>query len=231
MIAAGAIGLFMHRRVLERRFAAAFFAVSVVGLGSVAFHATLRRELQMMDELPMLYSALVMVFILLENRPRPRFGSWFPALLVAHGVLVSYLCASTRGALQFYLFHASFGSLELFALSRVYAIHRRSESPLIHRLFRLGMGSYVMAIVVWFADLKFCPTLSIVFPAHGVPNPQLHAVWHLMVSCGLYWLTLLIAYDRLQVLGRRPVLEHAFGFVPHITSSVACGERAERVSN
>jgi len=76
------------------------------------------------------------------------------------------------------------------------------------------MSSYVIAVVVWFGDLKLCDVLGGTLPAHGWPNPQLHAVWHVLVSSGLYLLTLLIAYDRLEALGRRPELHRRFGFVP-----------------
>jgi dihydroceramidase len=215
-VLAGVTGVWLHRGVLERRFLLAFFAVMVVGLGSIAFHATLRRELQMMDELPMLYSALIMVFILLENRRAHRLGGWFPALLVVHGALVSYLSSFTRGPLQFYLFHISFGSMELFALLGVYVIYRRSDSSAVRWLFRFGMSSYAIAVLVWFADLKLCDVLAGTLPAHGWPNPQFHAVWHVLVSSGLYLLTLLIAYDRLEALGRRPELRRRFGFIPYV---------------
>jgi dihydroceramidase len=219
MVLAGALGIALHRRILEARFMAAFFAVAVVGVGSIAFHATLRFELQMMDELPMLYTALVMVYILVENRPAPRFDGWFPALLATHGVLVTCLTALTRGKLQFYLFQGSFASLEVFALYRVYAIYRRSELAPVRRLFRLGMGSYLLAVLLWFIDLEFCPTLAVTLPAHGVPNPQLHAVWHVLVSCGLYGLVLVMAYDRLAVLGRQPELRYELGFLPYVAGT------------
>jgi hypothetical protein len=35
----------------------------------------------------------------------------------------------------------------------------------------------------------------------------LHAVWHLFVASGLYCLILVIAHQRLQVLGRGPRIE------------------------
>jgi dihydroceramidase len=221
MVLAGVAGIALHRRTLERRFFVAFLAVIAVGLGSIAFHATLQFELQMMDELPMLYSALVMVYILVENRRAPRFGRWFPALLAAHAVLVTCLASLTRGDLQFYFFHTSFGSLEVFALYRVYAIDRRSRLREVHRLFRLGMGSYVLAVVLWFIDLEFCPFVAITLPLHGVPNPQLHAVWHVLVSSGLYLLVLVMAYDRLAVLGQRAELRYALRFVPFVTRTNA----------
>lgn len=219
MVVAGALGIWLHHRVLERRFLLAFFIVAIVGFGSVAFHGTLRFELQMMDELPMLYSALVMVYILLENQPGRRFGRWFPGLLVAHGVLVTCLSAFTRGKLQFYLFQLSFSTLELFALVRVYLLHRRTRAPEVRRLYRVGMSLYAAAMLAWFVDLKLCSVLSATLPAHGVPNPQLHAVWHVLVSGGLYLLTLVVAYHRLDVLGRRPQLHLRGGWLPAVSAT------------
>lgn len=221
MVAAGLIGWWLHRRTLERRFLLAFFAVAVVGVGSIAFHATLQFQLQMLDELPMLYSALVMVYILVEDRPHPRFGRWFPALLVCHGVLVTSLSAFTRGTLQFYLFQLSFGSMELFALWRVYVIHRRSRDPSLRGLYRAGMGAYAAAIVLWFVDLEGCAFVGGWLPAHGVPNPQFHAWWHVLVSTGLYLLTLVVAHHRLSVLGRRPRLRLAGGWLPYVAAASA----------
>jgi dihydroceramidase len=205
IMAVGLVGMWLHRRTLERRFHAAFAAVAVVGVGSVAFHATLRRELQMLDELPMLYSALILLFILLENRPTRRFGAWFPSLLVAHGMLVTCLASLTRGKLQFYAFHLSFGSMELFALWRVTLIRIRRPTPAIRRAFGFGVGTYVFAVALWYVDLKACGFVSVTLPALGLFNPQLHAVWHVLVSIGLYTITLVIACDRLETLGREPL--------------------------
>jgi dihydroceramidase len=202
MVTVGVIGLFRHWKALETRFLVAFFAIAVVGLGSALFHATLRFELQMLDELPMLYLALVMVYILLELRPGRRYGKWLPFVLFAHGVLVTLLAALTRGRLQFFAFHLSFGSLEVFALFRVFLLYRASKSPRIRRLFWLGMSSYVVAVALWFVDLRFCDFLSVALPSFGVPNPELHAVWHVLVSFGFYLLVVMISEVRSVALRR-----------------------------
>src|SRR5262245_58630668 len=52
MVVAGLAGLFLRRFTWEIR--VAFGLLVLVGLGSIAFHGTLRFELQMLDELPML---------------------------------------------------------------------------------------------------------------------------------------------------------------------------------
>jgi dihydroceramidase len=217
IVAVGLLGVWLHRRVLERRFLLCFFSVALVGLGSIAFHATLRFELQMADELPMLYSAIVMVFILVENRRERRFGAWFPLALGLHAALVTALTAFTRGPLQFYLFHASFGSMETFSLVGVYLLQRAQGPGPARRLFRAGMASYLVAVLLWFIDLRFCRVLSEELPALGAFNPQLHAVWHVLVSCGFYCLLLVTAYVRLERLGRMPEIVRRAS-LPHLVT-------------
>ncbi|QSQ27549.1 ceramidase [Pyxidicoccus parkwayensis] len=220
LVLVGILGLALHRRVLERRFLLAFALLSVVGIGSTAFHATLLREFQMLDELPMLYLAIVIVYILLENRPQRRFGTWLPLLLLGHAVLVTYLTAFTRGTAQFFLFQVSFASLEFYALGRTYVLQRRSPDVKVKRLFRLGIAAYALAIVLWLSDIQFCPTLNETLPANGVPNPQFHAWWHVLVSCGFYALLLVIAHDRLGILERQPRLGAVAGGIPRVLGNI-----------
>jgi dihydroceramidase len=214
LVLAGLCGARFHWRVLERRFLLAFLALFTVGIGSVAFHATLQFELQMLDEVPMLWLALVMIYTLLENQPQRRFGPWFPALLVVHGALVSLLALSTRGRVEFWTFQVSFSSTEFYGLYRVWRIHRRSRNASVHRLFRWGMGFYLVAIALWSVDTHLCSFVGVTLPSWGLFNPQLHAVWHVLVSMGFYSLVLLIAYDRFDVLGVRAGLDRRFGIIP-----------------
>lgn len=200
MVAVGVVGAWLHRRVLEPRFLWAFALVSLVGLGSIAFHGTLLFQLQMLDELPMVYLVTLIVFMLVEHGPTRRFGAWFPGLLWAYVVIITVLCSSTRGQVEFYAFQISFGSLELGSLTRVWWIQRRL-APDARRVFRFGIATYLFAILIWFTDLKACGWLSNALPRHGIPNPQFHAWWHVLVSIGFYLLLLVIAVDREKRLG------------------------------
>lgn len=226
MVLAGLLGVALNRRALAGRFLLGFGMLSVVGLGSVAFHATLRFEHQMLDELPMLYLVLWMVFVLVEDRAAPRFGAWFPASLVLYAALLTYLCAFTRGRAQFFTFQLSFGSLELFSLLRVYWLQRRSSNPNVRRLFRWGMGAYLLAIVSWFVDVRFCDALSVTLPSLGVPNPQLHAWWHVLVSCGFYLLLLSMALLRAEALGQPATLGHCGALLPRLSPAEPAPPRA-----
>lgn len=211
IVGAGLLGLLLHRGVLERRFLLAFALLALVGAGSVAFHATLLFELQLLDELPMLYLVLLIVWILVEDGPVPRLGRVFPAALVSWGALLTVLNAFASGDVQFWLFQLSFGSLELFSLACVYRLHRRSANGPARRLFRLGMGAYAAGIAAWFVDIRFCEQLG--------SGPQLHAVWHVLVSAGFYALLLVIALHRSERTGRTLVLR--WSPVPALVSPAA----------
>lgn len=215
LVAAGVLGAFLHRRTLEARFLLVFIAVSIVGLGSIAFHATLRFELQMLDELPMLYAVILLVYALIEDGPRPRYGPSLPLVLFGYAIFLTYLCTFTRGPLEFYVFQFSFGSLEFFSLYRCYRLYRKSARPTARRLYRTGMSLYALAIGLWFIDIRFCGAVR-ALPSLGIPNPQLHAWWHVLVSGGFYLLVLLIAYERAQTLGRDPEIRRAMGVVPYL---------------
>lgn len=195
MVLAGLLGLYLYRTVFEKRFLVAFGLLVAVGLGSIAFHGTLRFGLQMLDELPMLYLVAWMTFILLEDGPTRRFRAWLGWGLLTYACVATYLCVLTRGQVEFYVFQIGFGALELFCMGRVYLLHRKSGNPRVRGLFRVGFTAYVLGIVVWFVDLKLCDIVSITLPHYGLANPQLHAVWHVLVSAGFFCLLVVVARE------------------------------------
>lgn len=219
MVAVGTLGFWLHRRTLERRFLLVFALVTLVGIGSVAFHGTLRFELQMLDELPMLYTVIVLVYALVEDEKQPKHGRWLPWALFAYGVVATYLCAFTRGRAQFLAFQLSFGALELFSIYRAHRLSRRGASPVVRRLFRRGISLYALALMAWFVDIRFCEVVAVTLPRLGMANPELHAVWHVVVSIGLYLLILQIAFNRQLLLGARPELHRFFKFIPYVASA------------
>ena len=195
MVVAGALGL--SRQTFAREVRVAFALLVLVGLGSIAFHATLRFELQMLDELPMLYLVTWLVWLLVENGPEPRLGRWFPAVLLVY-VLLATAATLQRGGAQFFAFHLSFGTLEILCLGRVTWLALQPENAPVRRSFVLGLAAYATGIAAWFVDLKACTLVGVTLPAHGIPNPQLHAWWHVLVSIGFFFLLRVVSFDRVQ---------------------------------
>jgi dihydroceramidase len=62
------------------------------------------------------------------------------------------------------------------------------------------MGSYILAVELWFVDIAFCDFVSRMLPSVVIPNPELHAVWHVLVSFGFYLLVVLVADVRAAAL-------------------------------
>ena len=228
MVFAGLFGILLHRQVLETRFLLAFFFVSVLGVGSVLFHGSLKHETQMLDELPMLYAAFTTTFILLENKSGVQ-RTWLAPALFSWAIVASCGTFFGTGIWQFLMFHASFGSAEFFSLYRVYAIYAKWRDTTetdattktiqsdITKLFKRGMTSYGIGLFVWQFDLRYCHLLQVVWPEwSGLPNPQFHMWWHVCVSCGFYLLITLTAYDRVVVLGQQPKLLWWCKIVPYV---------------
>src|SRR5438045_1787170 len=130
--------------------------------------------------------------------PARRLGRWFPAALIGYIVLATAGTTLNRGHAQFLAFHFSFGALEIFCLVRLTWLALRPENAPVRKRFVLGLLAYAGGIAVWFVDLKNCPLVSVTIPAHGVPNPQLHAWWHVLVSLGFFLLLGVLSFDRLR---------------------------------
>ena len=225
MVLVGVLGYFLQHGLLEARFVVAMCMISVVGMGSFAFHATLKHETQMLDEVPMLWNALSLLYIITENEhaSKPKYGFWFPLSLTLYGVVTSLLVALTNGLLQFCAFHVSFATLEFYCLYQVYQMNRRysNENQAMRTLFNYGFYTFLIALVCWQLDINFCSTLQSL--PLGIPNPQFHAWWHILVSVGLYDLTIFIVYRRQQVLYKKghlvgaPDVKYVFGLVPYVS--------------
>ena len=71
IVMSGIYGIYAHAKAVEFRYIAAFISFIVVGLGSFAFHATLTRSMQLLDELPMVWINSIFIYICrtIEDEP------------------------------------------------------------------------------------------------------------------------------------------------------------------
>merc|ERR1711972_740282 len=107
--------------MLERRFALAFASVCIVGLGSVAFHGTLLFNHQMWDEVPMLWTVVVILYCLLEqNAKEPQYGLLLQVPLAIYASFATYATSQQDGHAQWFSFHTLFGAVEFPCLFLVW---------------------------------------------------------------------------------------------------------------
>ncbi|CAG8466811.1 6315_t:CDS:2 [Acaulospora morrowiae] len=194
------------------RFKLAFRLISVVGVGSLLFHATLTSEMQALDEVPMVWSALTLVHPLIESIYGPQ-GYWLPIAQVIHAILCTLAVTIAKGDMQFIFFHMSFGSLELLSLylmHRIYSL-KKSSHPAVKYLFERGVIIYSLAIAIWLTDLYMCDYVNGGEKSILPFNPQLHSIWHLLASFGLYLLVVLTLYNFLWESGVKCNVVYRFG--------------------
>ncbi|GBC08095.1 hypothetical protein RclHR1_00790045 [Rhizophagus clarus] len=194
------------------RFRLAFRLISVVGIGSLLFHGTLTSQMQALDEVPMVWSALTLLHSLIESVFGKK-GTWLPILLVLHAILCTASITIPTGALQFTFFHASFGSIELVCLilmSQIYS-KKKDSHPSIKYLFERGLLITLGAVASWLIDLHLCDYVDGKEKSILPYNPQLHALWHILASIGLYFLVVLILYNWHYENGQKCKIEWRYG--------------------
>ncbi|GJJ74134.1 dihydroceramidase [Entomortierella parvispora] len=233
IILLGELGLYLCP-TKERRFKVAFRTISVVGIGSVLFHGTLRHKMQLLDELPMIYAATALVFICTETKYGPQ-GQWFPIGLATWLAVTTTVVSIFGGKLQFYTFQASFGVLQLSIIYLTTTLHRQQKAVIAARggtnestwLIQRALGVYFFAVTIWLIDLHLCEFINGVGPDSVLRwNPQLHAWWHVFSITGVYFTTLLVAYQHYVGKGLSPNVYLWRGFAPALTLDGASRKKA-----
>jgi dihydroceramidase len=189
----------------ERRFAWGFAGLALVGAGSAAFHGTLTRGAQALDELPMVWLGLVGVWIV-QRRDHPRQGpDGMAAAMSAYAVVftLAYLLATD----WFTLFVLTYAGLVAWTVIR--SARHTWLQPSTEAMRTL----FVAAALTYLGSLSLCwvPEHVLLPCDHPAQAAQLHAWWHLGAGFGTYlWLLWAMADRRnlegvvLRVVGRWP---------------------------
>ncbi|KAF9897060.1 Alkaline ceramidase 3 [Lobosporangium transversale] len=213
MILVGLVGVYLHSS-FEKRFLITFGSIAVVGLGSIAFHGTLLFPLQMLDELPMVYSILSLAYCCIEDRSYRRYGTWFPISIALYGLLttvVMLIAGPENHLLEFIVFQSSFAFVVLVVMSHIIKIYGSIQDLSIKRLWVLTAMTALVSYIFWNIDFRMCDIMQ------SLPvNPQLHAIWHVGASLSSYLVTLLVCYQRAENLGRKPSMEWKWGVLPYV---------------
>jgi len=197
IVAAGVWGLWRWRGgATEVRFRWAFAAIALVGVGSVAFHATLLRLAQASDELPMIYAGLLFAYLLRwRSEPADRTAArrWQAAMaLYALAFTLAYLFVA--GAFVFFI--ASYAALVAWiSLRTVQLALVAGSSQRAGEMGLLAVGAYVGGFL-----LLWLPENVLLSCDHPLQRLQLHALFHLTSALGSTAWVLFALADRAAVL-------------------------------
>ncbi|ERE78212.1 alkaline ceramidase 3 isoform X2 [Cricetulus griseus] len=153
---------------LEKRYIAAYLALTVVGMGSWCFHMTLKYEMQLLDELPMIYSCCIFVYCMFE-------------------------CFKTKSSINYHLLF----TLVLFSLI-VTMIYLKVKEPIFHQVmygmlvFTLVLRS--IYIVTWNFRKRAPPILGVATQFHAWWHILTGLGSYLHILFSLYTRTLYLKY-------------------------------------
>jgi len=187
LAAYGAIMVIRHRG--ESRYLLAYLTMGLVGVGSFLFHATLTYEMQLLDELPMIYCVCVVTFCVFESEKEPRYGKPLKIFLILDALAITCIYLLNKSPLFFQTSYAL--HLVAIVLRGTQLFHRLPVSRGKKHLKSLFLFGYIMhsgAFLLWNMDNRFCGKLRAMREQLGVFAPllQLHAWWHILTGIGTY---------------------------------------------
>ncbi|XP_056100456.1 alkaline ceramidase 3 [Rhinichthys klamathensis goyatoka] len=208
---------------LEVRYVWSFLGLAAVGIGSWSFHMTLQYEMQLLDELPMIYSCCVFVYCLYECFKQERAVNYSSiTLLVTFSIIVSVVYLIWKEPVFHQVMYAVLVAFlvirSVFIVTWVY--------PWLRALCFTSLTVFLLGFVLWNIDNIMCDSLRATRqrlpPVFGAVT-QLHAWWHILTGLGSYLHILLSLQIRSTYLKHRPKVKFLCGVWPmlHIESQKA----------
>ncbi|KAJ3331064.1 Alkaline ceramidase 3 [Kappamyces sp. JEL0680] len=171
--------------------------VFLIGVGSLAFHATLLYESQLLDELPMLYGACALVysFFLLDNvfqtRQEKRKRIALSVFLLAYSAAVTIYYELSRQPLVFQVAYGLLAATLILSpqwrLGRLIRSFTPEQKSQIWTAYYWAIGNYLFGFLLWQFENHYCDTLRswrAAVPAAVQPLLQFHSVWHITTQIG-----------------------------------------------
>jgi len=156
------------------RFILCYLSLIVVGVGSVMFHATLRRSMQNFDEVPMILANIVYLYCIAQ----PKEAHVKPLFALLTGLTIAILLVYFVFE-WFAVFFSIFAFQTIFLISLSYRLcfHREAgnNTTVLRRLWTLDVSVYFAAVCFWFTDNIACDQLGV---------GHLHILWHLFGAFG-----------------------------------------------
>lgn len=183
---------YAYRNNLHQRFMFCFLSITFVGFGSWNFHMTLLYEMQLFDEIPMIWGSLMLVYCLMIHY-YPKFreniykNMMLKMILITYGVLslFTYLYLKTP-----ILFQISYVILVTYMLYLTILLLR--YRPCNRTVFYVATFIYYFGAFLWMIDNFYCDQLRLfrqtntILPFILNPMTQLHAWWHVFAGYGSY---------------------------------------------
>lgn len=207
MVVIGLYGLWRwagSRDVMERRFAVCFAGLVLVGAGSAAFHGTLLRVPQALDELPMVYAGLAAAWVVLHRGALRDEGRTVAVAFVIYAVAFTGAYALSSAFFEIFLLSYT-GIVSYLTIASVLFTWVRPSSRLLSGLLLISaLGFLGTLFACWLPEHVWLGC------GHPAQQLQLHSLWHLGAGTGTYAFILWMVADRARMVGRTVRVDRIF---------------------
>ncbi|RCH88137.1 hypothetical protein CU097_010249 [Rhizopus azygosporus] len=204
----------------DASFIIAYLGIILVGFGSWCFHMTLQYEMQLLDELPMIYVACIMVWHIYVADPNYKRNYKLPLGLILYSAIVTYSYLIINNP----VFHQVSYALLIFTIVyksislQLTVPSHYQEKPALERLLWLSAFGFILAFILWNIDNQFCTHLRTW--RHSVPYlvgtlSELHGWWHIGTALGSYYFVVFCEWVQ-QVLNNQRYTLHWMGPVCYL---------------
>lgn len=208
LIGVALLGLRQARRItgrLETRFLLLFGALALIGVGSFAFHTTLLRSAQALDELPMFFAALIAAYAVHVRRtplgtPDVALARRLLALRVLLALFAVVFVAGYLTTRHHALFLGAYAVFIIYAGLATLKVAFSGGSALFRRLTSWAVGLQIIGMLgFWLPEHVW---LSCDHPLQAL---ELHSLYHLCAGFSAYAWVLGLVVDRREQLDGRPL--------------------------
>ncbi|KAJ9157579.1 Alkaline ceramidase 3 [Pleurostoma richardsiae] len=182
-------------------FVVGYIGYLIVGLGSMAFHSTLKYSMQLADELPMIYTTCVLSYATFSYSKSRRYSIFVALALVALAAFITiyYWCSKDP------VFHqVAYGGLTAATIFRgMYVMEAelrpalKARSPnradfVMRQMWKMaaaGISQFLIGFTIWNLDNIYCHNLrrwrgQILLPGSIVLEG--HGWWHIFTGLAYY---------------------------------------------
>ncbi|RDX66449.1 Alkaline ceramidase, partial [Mucuna pruriens] len=195
-----------HTQRFEKRFSILHVTIMALAIGSMLYHATLRRVQQQSDETPMMWEILLYMYILYS--PDWHYGLTMPIFLFLYAAAFAVVHSMLRFGIGFKVHYVI---LCLLCVPRMYKYYIYTDDVSAKRLAHLYLATLLLGTLCWLCDFLFCKEIS-----RWPINPQAHALWHLFMGFNYYFANTFLMFCRAQQRRSSPRVVCLMGLLPYV---------------
>ena len=196
------------RQGIEPAYTYSFLTLFFIGIGSWMFHMTLRYEMQLLDELPMLYGSSYVICCLYTARNSffDDGGYILAIMLIIFNVITTIVYLLIKEPIFFQVMFAVIMTIGLIiSIYNQYIDYSRMGAKLLLTV----ITTTAIAFVFWNIDNTYCSKLTYIREHVLRPNrvfryltplTQFHGWWHLLCGYAFYLQVFACVQQRLSFL-------------------------------